>query len=184
MSKAWERQQSRCTKRTNLTVPVLDVQPNQTTKKATNSWVVGRAGQCRPRSRMRRRYKCCCTQCPRTDIHLCRAFPTAVCMNSFRKPLTTQTLHFKAHLNITLDWSDNACLVRGKHIGYPSNWDFWAVEPFLFAAQPASLQVCGSWPEHQARAGKHPRWCLDTKPTYSLWLIHTTCFWHQTALQI
>lgn len=37
MSKAWEEQQRRRTKRTNMIVPVLDLQPNQTTKKATDA---------------------------------------------------------------------------------------------------------------------------------------------------
>lgn len=186
MSKAWEKQQGCGTKWTKLIVPVLDLQPNQTTKKATNAWAVGRLGQRRACSRMRRRYNCCCTQCPSSDIHLRLAFPLAVCINSIRKPLATQTIHFEAHPNITHDLTDNACLIRGKHIGYISNMDSWAVAPFLFSnwmlwsKSLLSLLVCVSWPGHQARTGKDSCWCLDTKPTYSIWLIHTTCVWHQT----
>lgn len=143
MSKAWEKQQSCGTKWTNLIVPVLDLEPNQTTKKATNAWAVGRLGQCRACSRMRRRYNCCCTQCPSSDIHLRLAFPLAVCINSIRKPLATQTIHFEAHPNITHDLTDNACLIRGKHIGYISNMDSWALEPFLFS----NWMLCSKTPQ-------------------------------------
>ncbi len=158
MSKAWEKQQSHGTIWTNLIVSVLDLRPNQTTKKATNAWAVGRVGQCRASSRMRMRYNSYCTQCPSSDIHLRRAFPLAVCINSIRKPLATQTIHFKAHPNVTHDLTDKACLVTGKHIGYISNMESWQLSlsfsqtgssvPKLherFAAQPASLLKLGYW---------------------------------------
>lgn len=45
MSKAWEKQQSCSTEWTNLIIPVLDLWPNQTSKKATIAWTVGRAGR-------------------------------------------------------------------------------------------------------------------------------------------
>lgn len=159
MSKAWEKQQSCGTKWTNLIVPVLDLRPNQTTKKATSAWTVGRVGQHRATSRMRRRYKCYCTQCSSSDIHLRLAFPLAVCINSIRKPLATQTIHFKAHPNVTHDLTDNTCLIRGKHIDYTSNMESLAVGPLLFlrlaalvqssirdfTAQPGSLLKPGYW---------------------------------------
>lgn len=65
-------------------------------------------------SRMRMRYNGYCTQCPGSDIHLCLAFPLAVCKNSIRKPLATQTIHFKVHPNVAYDWTDNTCLIRGE----------------------------------------------------------------------
>lgn len=200
MSKAWEKQQSRGAKWTNLIVAVLDLQPNQTTKKATNAWAVGRAGQCRASSsssRMRMRYNCYCTQCPGSDIHLRRAFPLAVCINSIRKPLATQTMHFKAHPKVTHDLTDNACLIRGKHISYISNMELLAVEALLFSDWQLRLEapreICSSacisakawvlivsWRERQARTGRDP--CHDRAGALTdfphIWVNHTTCFWH------
>lgn len=159
MSKAWEKQQSCGRKWTNLIVPVLDSWPNQTTMKATNAWTVGRVGQCGASSRMKMRYNCYCTQCPSSDIHLCLAFPLAVCINSIRKPLA-KTIHFKAHPKVTHDLTDNTCLIRGKHIGYISNMESWQLSLSLFsdwqlwvlssvrdlqAAQPASVLKPWYW---------------------------------------
>lgn len=89
---------------------------------------------------------------PCSDINLRLAFPLAVCINSIRKPLATQTIHFKAHPNVTHDLTDNACLIRGKRIGYISIVEPWQSSlcfpqtgssgPKLHersAAQPASL---------------------------------------------
>lgn len=81
------------------------------------------------------RYNSDCTQCPSYDIHLRLAFPLAVCINSIRKPLTTQTIHFKAHPNVTRDLTDNAGLIREKHISNMEPWHFWA-SPFSRLAAP------------------------------------------------
>lgn len=194
MSKAWEQQQSPCRKWTNLIVLVLDLWPNQTTKKATNAWALGRVRQCRASSRMRTTYNCYCTQYPSSDIHLRLAFPLAVCINSIRKPLATQTIHFKAHPNVTHDLTDNTCLIRGKHIGYISNMESWQF-PQTGSSGPKlherftrssvcifakALVLIVSWLENEARTGKDP--CHDRTGAWTkslhIWMIHTTGFWH------
>lgn len=111
-------------------------------RKQPMPWAVGRVSQCRASSRMRMRYNSYCTQCPSSDIHLRLAFPLAVCINSIRKPLATQTIHFKAHPNVTHDLTDNTCLVRGKRIAYISNMEVLAVKPLPFLRLAAPVQSC------------------------------------------
>ena len=138
---------------------------------------MGRVGQCRASSRMRMRCNCDCTQCPSSDIHLRLAFPLAVCINSIRKPLATQTIYFKVHPYDTADLTDNNCLIRGKHIGYISNMESLPLSlPFLqtgssnqklpkrFTSSSAhsyakARVLIVSWPENQARTWNDP--CHD-----------------------
>lgn len=108
-----------------------------------------------------------------TLISICApAFPLAVCINGIRKPLATQTIHFKAHPYVTHDLTDNARLIRGKHVGYISNMESWHLSlSFLqtgsssqkprerftsssacISAKAHILIVC--WPENQARRGR------------------------------
>lgn len=110
------------------------------TKKAASAWAVGRVGRCWASSRMRMRYNCYCTQCPSSDIHLRLAFPLAVCINSIRKPLATQTIHFEAHPNVTRDLTDNARLIRGKTHRLCLQHGVLVVEPLLSSRLAAPVQ--------------------------------------------